>query len=73
MKRSTSFFLVALVAALSAVSTGDLQAQERDKKVRADRSAFGENPFWLYNDLEAGFAKARRTGKPLLVVLRCVP
>ncbi len=28
---------------------------------------------WIYNDLDAGFAEARRTGKPLLVVLRCVP
>jgi hypothetical protein len=28
---------------------------------------------WVYDDLDAGFALARRTGKPLLVVLRCVP
>jgi serine protease Do len=28
---------------------------------------------WVYNDLKAGFARARKTGKPLLVVFRCVP
>lgn len=28
---------------------------------------------WIYDDLPAGFAEAARTGKPLLVVLRCVP
>ena len=28
---------------------------------------------WIYNDLKDGFAHARATGKPLLVVFRCVP
>jgi serine protease Do len=28
---------------------------------------------WIYDDLGAGFAEAKKTGKPLLVVLRCVP
>jgi serine protease Do len=28
---------------------------------------------WIYNDVTAGFARARKTGKPLLVVFRCVP
>ena len=28
---------------------------------------------WIYNDLPAGFAEARKTGKPLLVVIRCPP
>jgi hypothetical protein len=28
---------------------------------------------WIYNDLTKGLDEARRTGKPLLVVLRCVP
>jgi hypothetical protein len=25
---------------------------------------------WVYNDLDAGFAEAKRSGKPLLVVFR---
>jgi len=28
---------------------------------------------WIYNDVNAGFAQARKTGRPLLVVFRCVP
>jgi hypothetical protein len=27
---------------------------------------------WIYNDLDAGFAAARKSGKPMLIVLRCV-
>jgi hypothetical protein len=25
---------------------------------------------WIYNDMDAGFAEAKKTGKPLLVVFR---
>ena len=28
---------------------------------------------WVYDDLEAGLATAKKTGKPLLVLARCVP
>ena len=28
---------------------------------------------WVYNDLSKGFAEAKRTGKPLFVVIRCPP
>ena len=28
---------------------------------------------WIYNDVQRGFDEAKRTGKPLLVVLRCIP
>ncbi|MBV8879655.1 MAG: PDZ domain-containing protein [Planctomycetaceae bacterium] len=28
---------------------------------------------WIYDDLDAGIAEARKSGKPMLVVLRCVP
>lgn len=28
---------------------------------------------WIYNDLKEGNAQAQATGKPLLVVFRCVP
>lgn len=45
----------------------------REQKVRNDRQKVEAEGFWIYNDLEKGFAEARRTGKPLLVVLRCIP
>ncbi|MFM1769113.1 MAG: hypothetical protein RJA22_1642 [Verrucomicrobiota bacterium] len=47
--------------------------KDREGAVRRDRSALEQDARWIYNDVEAGFAEARRTGKPLLVVLRCVP
>ena len=28
---------------------------------------------WIYNDVKAGFAQARSSRKPLLVIFRCVP
>src|SRR5687767_10841194 len=47
--------------------------QTRDEKVRGDRREIETEGHWIYNDLEAGFDQARNTGKPLLVVFRCVP
>ena len=29
--------------------------------------------FWIYDDVDSGFATAERLGKPLLVSIRCVP
>jgi hypothetical protein len=28
---------------------------------------------WVYNDIPAGVESARKSGKPLLIVFRCVP
>ncbi len=48
-------------------------AQSREEKVRSDRQKVLEDGFWIYNDLDKGFEQARQTGKPLVVVLRCIP
>jgi hypothetical protein len=50
-----------------------VSAQSREQKVRDDRQKVEAEGFWIYNDLGKGLAEARRTGKPLLVTLRCVP
>lgn len=34
---------------------------------------FQRSEFWVYNNIPAAFAEARRTGKPLFVTFRCVP
>jgi len=47
--------------------------KDREGAVRSDRAAMESNDRWIYNDVDAGFAAARQNGKPLLVVLRCVP
>ena len=61
--------LLALIPTLSSVAA----AADRDTQVRNDRRDVQALQTWIYNDLPKGFAEASRTGKPLLVVLRCVP
>ena len=47
--------------------------QTRDEMVREDRRKVTEDGFWIYNDLPKAFEEGRKTGKPILVVLRCIP
>ena len=48
-------------------------AEDRRERVLNDREEVEAAGHWIYNDLSKGFAEAARTGRPLLVVLRCVP
>ncbi|MEO6245498.1 MAG: Trx7/PDZ domain-containing (seleno)protein [Opitutaceae bacterium] len=47
--------------------------KDREGAVRGDKAAMENDARWIYNDVDRGFAEAKKTGKPLLVVLRCVP
>ncbi len=47
--------------------------KDREASVRNDRAAMESNSRWIYNEIDRGFDEAKRTGKPLLVILRCVP
>lgn len=49
------------------------QGNERAKKVLQDKAKVTSEGFWIYGDLPAAFQLAEQTGKPLLVVLRCLP
>ena len=55
-----------LVLGLAAVS-GWAQEGGRIQKMMNDLELVGS---WTYADLPAGFAEAKKTGKPLLAVLR---
>jgi hypothetical protein len=68
MTQALAFILAAWVAV-----AGQAPAQTREQKVLADRARAQADGFWIYNDLPAGVAQAKKTGKPLLVVLRCIP
>ena len=48
-------------------------AQEREIKVRGDKSRIEGAGFWIYNDLPRGIDEAKKAKKPLLIVFRCVP
>jgi hypothetical protein len=65
----------ALALALLAALSGHAAAQNtpRDLKVRADREAFAARADWIYNDLDAAVAAAKKDGKPLFVAFRCIP
>ncbi|MGZ8939005.1 MAG: Trx7/PDZ domain-containing (seleno)protein [Limisphaerales bacterium] len=47
--------------------------KDRRGAVLDDRAKMQEDSLWIYNDWQRGFAEAKKSGKPLLVVLRCVP
>ncbi len=49
------------------------EKKSREQKVRDDRAKVEAEGFWRYNDLKGAFAEAKKTGKPVLVVLRCLP
>jgi hypothetical protein len=49
------------------------RAQTREQKLQADRAKVEAEGFWSYNDLPRGFAEAKKTGKPMPIVLRCIP
>ncbi len=62
---------VALLTLLSLLNFCD--AQTREEKVRSDRKRVVAEGFWIYNDLPKAFEEAKKTGKPIVVVLRCLP
>lgn len=64
---------VALPLVTAAPILAQSTAQKRAAKVRNDRQAMLADKTWIYNDMSKGLAEARKTGKPLLVVIRCIP
>ncbi|MBM3875712.1 MAG: hypothetical protein FJ386_03220 [Verrucomicrobia bacterium] len=60
-----------LLTGLLLAGTGALDAAEnRLERVQKDRADVTAGGLWVYNDLNQGFAEARRTGKPLAIVFR---
>jgi len=63
-----------VVLSVLALGTAVALAKEsREEKVRGDRARVEAEGFWIYNDLAKGLEEAERTGKPLVVALRCIP
>jgi len=65
------FTLLPLLA-LCSVAFGET-VKDREGAVRADKTTMKDDARWIYNDIERGFSEAKKSNKPLLVVLRCVP
>jgi hypothetical protein len=62
-----------LILAVITMSSVPAYSQTREEKVRADRKKVEQEGFWIYNNLPEAFRQAKQTGKPILVVLRCIP
>ncbi len=65
-------FLSALAVLLFVVAAVSAQ-QTREEKVRADKKKIEAEGKWIYNDVPKAFAEAKKTGKPIIAVLRCLP
>ncbi|MEZ5387905.1 MAG: Trx7/PDZ domain-containing (seleno)protein [Prosthecobacter sp.] len=62
------FSLLTFANALKAEAVKD-----REGAVRNEKATMENDARWNWNDVDGGFQLAKTTGKPLLVVLRCVP
>lgn len=71
MSRATSIFC--LLALVTLLGESFCLGQTREEKVRADRAKVEADGFWMYNDIPGAMAEAKKSGKPVLVVLRCIP
>ena len=67
------FRTIALAATVLFVALTASAAEDRRERVLKDRAEVQARGDWVYNDLPQGIAEAKRTGKPLLVVFRCIP
>lgn len=65
--------LLAVVLVLSVGNIAFGQQLSRQEKLEQDRARMEADGRWIYNDLAKGFESAKKTGKPMMVVLRCVP
>jgi len=68
--------LLLVLTALTVLQSPGLRAEtvsDRKAAVLNDRSLLADDDRWIYDDYERAFAEGRRTGKPVLVVLRCIP
>lgn len=68
-----SILLLALIPVIACVPAIAQEKKTRDQMVREDREKVTTEGFWIYNDLARAFEVAKESGKPLLVVLRCIP
>src|SRR3954471_5761023 len=58
------------LVALLALQGTPVEDRQKLKAAMGDNALVGT---WFYEDLEGALAEASRSGKPLMVVLRCVP
>src|SRR5437016_3594695 len=71
MKFTHQLLLFAILCFTSSAPAAAVK--DREGAVRNDKAVMEKDVRWIYNDVQKGFTEAKWKGKPLLVVLRCVP
>ncbi len=66
-------WIVGLLVLGAVPATVHAQNRDRNTMVLNDRQRVVDDGYWIYNNLEKGFEEAKQSGKPLLVVFRCIP
>jgi hypothetical protein len=70
--KTLRFVLVPALALLASSALAET-VKDREGAVRTDRATWLTDTRWIYDDWQKGFDEAKKTGKPLMVVLRCIP
>ncbi len=65
--------LLAAVALISSLASAADKPKDRNALVREDKPTVTKDERWVYNDLAKGIEAAKKEGKPLLIVFRCIP
>ncbi len=66
-------FALLIVLSLLLPASAAEPKKTREQLVREDRVKVEATGYWIYQDLAKGYAEAQQTGKPILVILRCLP
>ena len=61
---------VALAACLVVIAPTSHAQQKREQLVQDDREKYVGDDYWIYNDFDRGLARAKESGRPLLIVFR---
>lgn len=72
-RHSSQLGLLGAWLAMSSASLPTAIGQTREEKVRDDRAKVESEGFWIYNDWARARLEAESTGRPIIVVLRCIP
>jgi hypothetical protein len=70
MKARLSLGLLAMCCLALPAAAQDVEDASSAKRKRLKDNAAD---FWIYDDIDKGYARAAETKKPLLISFRCVP
>ncbi len=65
--------IVLAIALIFLAPSASFAQNPREKKVRDDKIKVEADGYWIYNNLPKAFDEAKTSGKPMVVILRCIP